>query len=131
MEYADRDLAVSVEHSWSPRSQLVERYRQRDADRAQGRGGRRQGPGDDDPRSADEAGTGQGRVGVLQQRAEEGTYLRALHLERHAGADALEQGDPREVSREDAAVLLRPHEVPDLSRSAGHQVPDRQDADLV
>ena len=43
---------------------------------------------------------------------------------RHAAADAPEQGDPREVSRADAEVLLRPDEVPDLSRSAGHQVPD-------
>ena len=39
-------------------------------------------------------------------------------------ADALEQGDSREVSRADAEVLLRPDEVPDLSRSAGDQVPD-------
>ena len=46
----------------------------------------------------------------------------------HAGADAPEQGDPREVSRADAEVLLRPDEVPDLSRSAGHQVPDGETA---
>ena len=43
---------------------------------------------------------------------------------RHAGADAPEQGDPREVPRADAEVLLRPDEVPDLPRSARHQVPD-------
>ncbi len=39
-------------------------------------------------------------------------------------ADALEQGDPREVSRADAEVLLRPDEVPDLPGSVGDQVPD-------
>ena len=54
----------------------------------------------------------------------EGREVHPLHHEGHAAADAFEQGDPREVPRADAEVLLRPDEVPDLSRSAGDQVPD-------
>ncbi len=55
LEHADRDARLSREHPGTAGPQLVERHRQRHADRAQGRGGRRQGPGDDDPRPADQA----------------------------------------------------------------------------
>ena len=46
-------LRYPVEHPRPAGPQLVERDRQRHADRAQGRGGRRQGAGDDGARSAD------------------------------------------------------------------------------
>ena len=57
-------LRYPVEHSRPARPQLGERHRDGHADRAQGRRGRRQGPGDDDPRSADEAGAGEAGVGA-------------------------------------------------------------------
>ena len=72
VERADGDAALSVEHPRPARTQLVERHRQGHADRAQGRGRRRQGAGDDDARLHDEAGAGQAGVGLLQQRADQG-----------------------------------------------------------
>ena len=44
-------------------------------------------------------------------------------------ATHLEYRDSREVSRADEEVLLRPDEVQDLSRAAGHRVPDDPDAE--
>ncbi len=48
-------LRYPVEHPGTAGPQLVERHRQRDADRPQGRGRRRQGAGDDGPRPPDQA----------------------------------------------------------------------------
>ena len=56
---ADRDAALSGEHSRPARAQLGERDRDGDADRAQGRGGRREGAGDDGARPDDAARAGQ------------------------------------------------------------------------
>ena len=78
-----------------PGPQLVERHRQRHADRAQGRGRRRQGAGDDGAGSADEAGARQAGVGLLQQRPDQGREVHPVHHAGHAAADALEHGDPR------------------------------------
>ncbi len=57
VEGADGHAALSVEHSRPARPQLVDAHRDGDADRAQGRRGRRQGAGADDPRPADQART--------------------------------------------------------------------------
>ena len=46
-------------------------------------------------------------------------------------ATHLNTRDPREVSRADAEVLLRPDEVQDLPGSARHQVPDGADGDAT
>ena len=51
--YPTVTLRYPVEHSRPAGAQLVERHRQRHADRAQGRGRRREGAGDDGARSAD------------------------------------------------------------------------------
>ncbi len=70
-------------------------------------------------------------LGVLQQRADEGREVRPADQARHAAGDSPQQGDPREVSRADAEVLLRPDQVPDVSRSVGHQVPDGSHDDVI
>ena len=62
--YPDGDAALPVEHPGPARPQLVERHRQRHADRAQGRGRRRQGAGDDGARPADQARAREGRRGT-------------------------------------------------------------------
>ena len=112
-------------------TQLVERHRQRDADRPQGRRRGRQGAGHDGARSADEAGAREGGLGLLQQRADEGREVRAVHRQGHAAGDASQQGNPRQIPRGDEEVLLRPDEVQDLPGSARHQVPDGSDHHFV
>ena len=117
------DAALSGEHPRPARPQLVERYRQRDADRPQGRGRRRQGAGDDHPRHPDQAGDRQAGLGLLQRRPDQEREVHPVHQGRHAGADLPEHQHPLEVPRGDEEVLLRPEQVPDLPRSARHQVP--------
>ena len=131
VELPDGDAALPVEHSRPARPQLVERHRQRDADRAQGRGGRREGAGDDRARSDDASRADQAGLGVLQQRADEGREVRPADQARYTAGDSSQQGDPREVSRADAEVLLRPDQVPDVSRPVGHQVPDGETDDVI
>ena len=85
-------LRYPVEHPRPARPQLVERHRQRHADRAQGRGRRRQGAGDDGARPADQAGAREERVGLLQQRPDQGREVHPVHHQGHAAADAPEHG---------------------------------------
>ena len=82
------DAALSVEHPGC-RAQLVERDCQRDADRAQGRGRRRQGAGDDGARPDDQARARQGGVGLLQQRPDQGREVHPVHQEGHAAGDRI------------------------------------------
>ena len=50
-----------------------------------------------------------------------------VHHQGHAGADPLERGDPRQIPRADAEVLLRSDQVLDLPRAVGHHLSDRAD----
>ena len=61
-----------------PGPQLVERGGQRHAHRAQRRGRGCQGPGDDDPGSADTSGARHRRVDLLQGRADQGREVHAV-----------------------------------------------------
>ena len=124
VEPADRHAALPGQHSWPSRPQLVQRHRQRHADRAQGRRRRRQGAGHDGARPADQARDHQERLGLLQQRPDQGREVRTVHQGGHTPGDSSEHRDPGEVSRADEEVLLRPDEVQDLPRAAGHRVSD-------
>ena len=124
VEPAHRHPALPGQYSWPARPQLVQCHRQRHADRAQGRRRRRQGAGDDGARPADQARDHQERLGLLQQRPDQGREVRAVHQGGHAAGHSPEHRDPREVPRADEEVLLRPDEVQDLPRAAGHRVPD-------
>ncbi len=77
VERADGHAALSVEHRRAARTQLGERDRQRDADRPQGRDSRREGCRHDDvgfPRASGARGAG---LGLLQERPDEGSEVRA------------------------------------------------------
>ena len=75
---ADRDAALSREHSRRARAQLGQRNRHGHADRAQGRDGRRQGAGHDDARYPAAPRTGGESVGLLQERADQGHAVQEL-----------------------------------------------------
>ena len=109
------------------RPQLVQRHRQRHADRPQGRRRRREGAGDDDSRPAHQAGADHAGMGLLQERSDQGRAVHPVHHQGHAGADPPERGDPRQVPRADAEVLLRSDQVLDVSRAAGHHLSDGAD----
>ncbi len=103
--YPTVTLRYPVEHPRPARTQLVERDRQRDADRAQGRGRRREGAGDDGARPADAARAREGGVGLLQQRADEGREVRAVHQAKDTPpATHLNKAHPRQVPRADEEV---------------------------
>ena len=78
LERADRDAALSREHSRRPRTQLGQRNRHGHADRAQGRGGRRQGAGHDDAGYPAAPGPGREGLGLLQERADQGHEVQEL-----------------------------------------------------
>ena len=71
-------LRYPVEHPGPAGPQLGERDRDGDADRAQGRRGGREGPGDDAARHSPDAEGRRRRVGLLPQRADEGHEVHAV-----------------------------------------------------
>ena len=126
VERADRHAQLSREHSGNARPQLGERHRDGDAARAQGRHRRREGAGDDDHRSADAARARPAGVGVLPERADEGSEVRAVHHRQGSAGAVAQSEDRRSVSERDEEVLLRSDEVQNVSRAAGDQVSDGQ-----
>ena len=108
-----------------PRPQLGERHRHGDADRAQGRRGRRQGRRDDGARLPDEAGA-RDRRGTTSTTCRRRTRSTRRSSSGRQAGDLAQREDHGEVPAGDEEVLLRPDEVQDLPRTAGHQVPDGQ-----
>jgi amidohydrolase len=131
LERADGHAAVSVEHSGAARPQLGERHRDGNADRAQRSDRRRARAGDDDDRSADEAGARGAGVGLLQERADEIDEVRAPHPRRGQARHPPEPRDYGEVPAGDAEVLLRSVAVQDVSRAAGDRVSDVEEGESV
>ena len=80
--------------------------------------------GDDAARSPDAPRRRRPGARVLRQGADEGAEVHAAAAAAGSAGDSLEQGDHGPLPARDAEVLLRPDEVQDLPRSAGHQVPD-------
>jgi aminobenzoyl-glutamate utilization protein B len=78
----------------------------------------------DGDRSPDAARARDPGVGLLQERPDQGPEVRAADSARGYACDLAEQRADGEVPAGNEEVLLRPDEVQDLSRSAGHQVPD-------
>ena len=107
VERSDGDAQLSGElRSWA-RAQLGERRRDGDAHRAQRRHRRRQGPGDDRPRPDDARRAGHRRVGVLQERPDEGPAVHAAHPPRRQAGHLAQRADDGEVPAGDEEVLLR------------------------
>src|SRR5262249_12633281 len=116
--------ALPVEHPRRTRPQLGERDRHGNTDRAQGRRRRSEGASDDDARYSAASRTREERVGLLQQRSDEGYDIQELLGSRQQARRLVEQGDRGEVSAENAEAVLRCVHVRYISRTARHQVPD-------
>ena len=107
VERADGDAELPVEHSRDAGPQLGERGLDGDADRAQGRHRRRQGHRDDDPRSPAPPGARPAGVGLLQDRADEGSEVSAADRPRRSAARLHQRQDDGAIPAGAAQVLLR------------------------
>src|SRR6185503_2137870 len=76
------------------------------------------------------AGACPGRMGLLPGRANEGNQVRTADPSGRQARDRIEQGNDGQVPRRDEEVLLRSHEVQDLSGAVGDYVSDGEEVSL-
>ena len=123
VERADGDLRYPGQLPGRARSQLGQRDRDGDADRAQRRHRGCQGAGDDHARPAHTAGARDAGVGVLQERADEGCDIHPAPPTSGHTRHVAQRRDDGKISIRDEEVLLRPGEAQDVLGSTGHQYP--------
>ncbi len=124
LEHADRGAELPVEHARRAGAQLGQRHRDGHTDCAQGRGRRREGAGAHAARHPPHAEARDGRLGLLQRRADQGAEVHGVHHGVGRARHLPERRDHGEVPAAHAALLLRSLEVRHLPRAARHHLPD-------